>query len=166
MVTSEEVRTLFLRTYTECADAIFRHCYLRIGHRELARDITQETFVRTWHYLQSGKTVDNMRAFCYKVATNLMLEEFRRKKESSLDALQEKGFEPSAQDSERLSNILDGKEAIATLGQLDEEYREVVIMRYIDELSPKEIAQILGVSENVVSVRIHRGIKKLRALLA
>ena len=38
-------------------------------------------------------------------------------------------------------------------------------MRFIDELSPKEIAAILGVSENVVSVRIHRGIKKLRQLV-
>lgn len=53
-------------------------------------------------------------------------------------------------------------EAIATLAR---EYREVFMMRFIDDLSPKEIAEILGVSANVVSVRITRATKELRKCL-
>jgi len=44
-------------------------------------------------------------------------------------------------------------------------YREVLVMRYIDDMAPKEIAHILGESENAISVRLHRGIKKVKELM-
>ena len=50
------------------------------------------------------------------------------------------------------------------LQDLGEPYQEILEMRFIDDLSPKEISAVLGVSENVVSVRIHRGMNKLRQL--
>ena len=45
----------FLRAYEEFADAIFRHCYFRISDREVAKDLTQETFTRTWKYIVDGE---------------------------------------------------------------------------------------------------------------
>ena len=51
------------------------------------------------------------------------------------------------------------------LRQIDDKYSQAVIMRYIDDLSPEEIAQILGENKNVISVRIHRGLKKLKELM-
>jgi RNA polymerase sigma-70 factor (ECF subfamily) len=59
----------------------------------------------------------------------------------------------------------DGKRALAALEQLPDLYKEVLILRYVESLSPKEIAQSIGESENAVSVRIHRGLKKLQAIL-
>jgi len=54
----------------------------------------------------------------------------------------------------------DGKRALAMLEQLPDSYREVLIMRYVDGFSPSEIAVQIDESENAVSVRIHRGLKK------
>ena len=54
---------------------------------------------------------------------------------------------------------------IEVIGWLDEKYRDVVLMRYVDELSPKEISEVVGESENNVSVRIHRGLKQLKEIL-
>ena len=60
---------------------------------------------------------------------------------------------------------LDGKDALAAVEDLPDIYRAVLILRYVEGLSPKEIARVLEESENVVSVRIYRGLKKLSELL-
>ena len=49
--------------------------------------------------------------------------------------------------------------------ELDEKYQEAVMLRYIEELQPQEIAEIVDASVNTISVRIHRGLKKLRNLI-
>ena len=59
----------------------------------------------------------------------------------------------------------EGARALKALEELPEPYREAVVMRYVDGLSPTEIARTIGESENVVSVRVHRGLKKLKSLL-
>lgn len=156
----------FLHAYEVYGDAIFRHCYFRVFRRNRAQELAQETFTRTWEYLASGKNIDNIRAFLYRVANNLVIDEARRRKEASLDAMQETGFDPrSGGGVERLSDRTDGAFAREKLYRIDPKYRDVIIMRYIDDLQPKEIAKITGESENVVSVRIHRGIKQLREIL-
>ncbi len=71
-------------------------------------------------------------------------------------------------DSNTLEAAVDrfeGKRAMDMLAQLSDTYREVLIMRYVDGLSPKEIAEALDESENTVSVRLHRALKKLKDLL-
>ncbi|MDP3735656.1 MAG: sigma-70 family RNA polymerase sigma factor [bacterium] len=163
---NQDIEEQFLKAHDAYADALFRHCYFRVYDRELAKDLTQETFCRTWTYLAEGKEIGNIRAFLYRVLHHVIVDEIRRKKSISLDRLIEKGFSPQDE------SFLEGEdqrrvvtELLQKLSRLDEPYRDAVRMRFVDELSPKEIASILGVSENVVSVRIHRGTKKLRHLL-
>ena len=155
----------FIKAYGAYADAIFRHCYFRVYNRELAKDLMQETFTRTWDYTAKGNEVKNIRSFLYKIANNLIIDHIRKKKESSLEALQETGFEPSHTTKDNLHIHIDAEQVIHVIGQLDEMYREPVLMRYIDGLKPKEIAELLNETVNVVSVRINRGVKQLRALL-
>jgi len=155
----------FLKTYEDLSDAIFRHCWFRVYDREKAKDLMQETFIKTWEYISEKGPIDNMKAFIYKVANNLIIDYSRKKKESSLEKLMEDGFDPGFDNRESLNNFLEGKEAVKLMDKLGSEYKEVIIMRHIDDLPVKEIAQILNESENVVSVRIHRGLAKLRELL-
>ncbi len=155
----------FLQAYDQYADSIFRHCHFRVFDREKARDILQETFTRTWQYISNGKKVDNFKTFLYRVANNLIIDGSRKHKESSLDELMENGFDVGTNDDQRLPAILDGKNAITTVQQLDPKYRDAVLMRYVDDLTPKEISAITGESENVISVRIYRGIQQLRERL-
>lgn len=152
-----------LAAHDAYSDGLFRHCLLRVRDREVAKDLVQESFSRAWLYLAEGKKIDHMRAFLYRIAHNLIVDYARKKKASSLDALiDEDGFEPA---DENIREPLDTpalRRALSLLHQLDEGYRVVVMMRFFDELSPKEIAKSLGISENVVSVRLHRAIEKLR----
>ena len=155
----------FLLAYESYSDAIFRHCFFRVFNREEAVDIAQEAFIRTWEYIAKGNDVQNIRAFLYRVANNLIIDRSRRKKPVSLDELQEVGFDPGTDETQKLNHRLQGREAMALLAGLDKKYHDVIIMRFIDDLSPREISEIIGESENAVSVRIHRGLKRARELM-
>lgn len=154
----------FLEAYEQYGDAIFRHCYFRVSDREKAKDLVQETFSRAWQFIASGHEVQNMKAYLYQIANNLIIDYYRKKKDISLDGLQEDGFDPGFDDREHLENFIAGKEALGMLESLDDAYRGVVIMRYVDDVPIQDIAVIMGVSENVVSVRLHRALKKLRGM--
>ena len=65
----------------------------------------------------------------------------------------------------KIAGIIDGKLVLQVLERLGDNYKEVVVMRYLDGLTPAEIAEILGESPNAISIRINRGINRLRQLL-
>jgi RNA polymerase sigma-70 factor (ECF subfamily) len=156
----------FTRHYDALSDALFRHCYFRIYDKEKAKDITQEAFIKTWHYISKGNEIKNIKAFLYRTLNNLIVDETRKKQYSSLDELrEEKGFEPSKDITESLQQSIDVKNILGLLEQLEQPYRDVFIMRYVDNLKPKEIASLIGESQNVVSVRIHRALEQLRNII-
>src|SRR6266566_458854 len=97
---------LFIQVYDQFADAIFRHCWFRVSDRERAKDLTQETFVKVWKILDRGESVENMRAYLYRIANNLIIDHYRKKKDVSLDLLQEDGFEPLEDKTEELENFI------------------------------------------------------------
>lgn len=156
----------FLAAYDAFADAIFRHCYMRVSDRDRAKDFMQETFTRAWQYIAEGGRVGNIRAFLYRVANNLIIDESRKKKATSLDALQEEGFEPAAaEDDGAVEMKMDTERILAFVERVASPYREALLMRYVDGFSVKEIADIVGETANTVSVRIHRGVKMLKHLV-
>jgi len=164
---SQEER--FLAAFDEYSDALFRHASLRISDREKAIDIVHDTFTKVWGYVRSGHEIKLFRPFLYKVLNNLIVDEYRKKRESSLDALMEKegvdegSFEELSENNiESLSATIDGKRAFEVLEKLPDEFREVIILRFVDELGPKEISELIEETENTVSVRLHRGLKMLR----
>ncbi len=156
----------FLRAYEAESDGIFRYCFFRIGDREKALDMTQEAFMKTWKFIHEGGTVSNIRAFLYKMVSNMVIDEYRRRKpQSSLDTLlEESGFEPSVDEYESMVNQIDGEKALKLLSELKDPYRDALHMRFVQDLSLSEISEITGESQNTIAVRIHRGIAKLYTL--
>lgn len=161
--------TRFLEAFDEYSDALFRHATLRVSDRERAIDLVHDTYTKVWSYVRQGHEIESYRPFLYKVLNNLIIDEYRRIKESSLDALlaqegvDEGSFAELTVDTvESLASTIDGKRAFALLAELPDEYREVIILRFIDGLGPKEISELVEESENVVSVRLHRGLRMLR----
>ena len=161
----DQAQELFAQAYEEYSDAIFRHCYFHTFKREEAKEFMQEAFMKTWEYIASGREVEQMRPFLYRTATNLMINASKKKQEASLDAMQEEGFDPGAEDEAHGRDFLEEKRVMEVLNQIEEPYRQAVMLRYIEDLEPAEIAEITGDTPNVVSVRVHRGLKQLRSLL-
>lgn len=159
----------FLKAFEEYSEALFRHASIRISNRERSIDIVHDTFTKVWSYVRAGHEIDSYRSFLYKVLNNLIIDEYRRHKEVSLDALleaegvDEGSFaELSESTVEALAATIDGRKAFDLVKDLPKEYREVIVFRFVDGLGPKEISELIEETENVVSVRIHRALKLLR----
>src|SRR3989344_4678170 len=67
----------FIEVYREYAPQIFKYCFFRVRRREDAEDIASQTFLKTWEYLAKGNSLDNMRAFLYRVAHNLIIDHYK-----------------------------------------------------------------------------------------
>lgn len=161
---TENTKKMFLESHTAYNDAIFRYCYFQTSKREVALDLTQDTFMKAWEYISgNNKKVENMRAFLYRIATNLIIDYRRKKKSSSLDAMISEGFDTSISGREDIEAGIEATEILKLVGEIDEKYRDVIIMRYVEEMSVKEIAKVMGELENTISVRIHRGLEKLKS---
>lgn len=155
----------FLDAFDAYADALYRHCFFRISDRERAKDLVSEAFTRTWEYLVKGNTVGDYKSFLYRTLNHLIIDEYRKKKTESLDNLLDEHHVPESAFDELVGG---GKEEIEIAGDvrclpkllehMPAQYREVVVMRYLDGLAPSDIAKLLDEPVNTVSVRIHRGI--------
>jgi len=165
--TGIKTEKIFLESYEKFSDAIFRYAYFQTSNRDVALDIAQETFTKTWQYFQKGIKVDNMKAFLYRVAKNLIIDYRRKKKSFSLDKIMETGvdFEGETDIEREAEEEFNKKEIVKILDKIDEKYREIIVMRYVEEMSIKEIGDILEKSDNHISVIIHRGIYKLKKVL-
>lgn len=171
----DEREQKFTALFEKHSDELFRHAYFRLSDRERALDITQETFLRTLAYLRRGEDIQNHRAFLYRILNNLIIDEYRRSKSQSLDALLDQEDFSTAAHNEFLRDPLDMMEeamvrfdsarALDALKELPEPYRAALVYRYIDGLSVAEVSHATGENENVLSVRIHRALKKLRKIL-
>lgn len=157
----------YLASYKAHSDALFRYCYGKLGDRELAKDLTQDIFMKTWQYIAGGKKIENLKSFLFRTAHNAVIDEYRKKKTTSLDVMRDDGFDPSdANDAVKAAEHMhDGKQAIELIQKLPDTYRDAVYLQYVEQLSIREIADILDESENNISVRIFRGIEKLKEMI-
>ena len=164
-----ETEQRFARIYEAESDAIFRYCLFRVSNREAALDLVQETFMRFWDVLIQQKEIRNDKAFIFMIARNLIIDLYRKKKSLSLDAILEdnedgifmaggKGGKEDIEMSSEARFVMD------KISELEPLHRQIIYLRFVEDLRPKEIAEILGLSANVVSVRIIRGLEKLRKL--
>jgi RNA polymerase sigma-70 factor (ECF subfamily) len=140
------------------------YAFFRVRNSAVGEDLVQDTFKKTWAYLVRGGKIDIMKSFLYHVLKDLIVDEYRKRKSSSLDDLREKGYEPSVDNSENLVNFLDGEQALLLIEKLPEKYQKVMHMRYVQELSLKEMALITGQSKETIAVQLHRGLEKLKIL--
>lgn len=140
------------------------HAFFKLTDQSKSYDLVQDTFMKTWGYLIKGGKIDVMRAFLYHVLNKLIIDEYRKHKNISLDLLFEKGFEPGSDPSERLFNVLDGKQAMILIQRLPVKYQKVMRMRYVQELTLQEMSTITGQTKNSLAVQLHRGLLKIKAL--
>ncbi len=159
----------FVNLYEAEADAVFRYCLYRTSNRETALDLSQETFTKFWDSLVKGTEIRNDRAFLFVIARNLVIDYYRKKKSLSLDAILEEDSDHSLvlhdlTDASSPETTAEGKFVLDKISELEPLYQQTVYMRFVEGLKPKDIAEILGLSANVVSVRITRGLKELRRI--
>lgn len=160
-----------IKIHTELNDAhcdyskgLNLHAFYKISNRAIGEDLVQDTFIKTWRYLVRGGKIDVMKAFLYHILNNLIIDEYRKHKTTSLDVLLGKGFEPNTGDPKRIFDILDGKAIVLLIERLPKTYQKVMRMKYVQDLSLKEMSLLTGQSKNTIAVQVHRGLEKLKLL--
>lgn len=156
----------FVETYDLFAPKIYRHILFRTDSPETAEDVMSETFLKAWEYVRTNsKDIQHLRAFLYRVANNLLVDFYRKRVRAAVpideDLERTLGDDPKHM-PERVDMILQSDKLRQALTGLRPEVRELLVMRYLDDLSIDEIAEATGKNKNAVYVALHRGVKELK----
>jgi RNA polymerase sigma-70 factor, ECF subfamily len=164
----------FGRYYDSIVDNLYQFVFFKVSNRQEAEDITSQTFLKIWEQLQREDVeIKNIRAFTYRIARNLIIDHYRQRSKYVpldsedredgevflLEALKDSSWK---QAMEHKSDIIIVYRALA---KLKDEYREVIILKHINELSAREIASIVNKNTGAVRTQLSRAIIALRELL-
>jgi RNA polymerase sigma-70 factor (ECF subfamily) len=155
--------------YLKYSDKIYKYIYLNTRDPYLSEDVTSETFLRIWKSWDRIR-LDFIQALIYKTAKNVLIDHYRKhnkEKKVSLEDTIEKGIEPSYDEDliEKINKDGNIKKINDAIQLIPENLREVVILRFVDDLSAKEIAEILDTTEVNVRVLQFRGLKKIKEVI-
>ncbi len=146
---------------------IYRFVYFKVSSHEEAEDITSEVFLKSWNYIvQEKREVDSFSGLLYRIARNCIIDLYRSKA-AKPEAMLAEGMDVDDRGKwdEGLSTKMDAERVIEALKKLKHEYREVITLRYVDELEIDAIAVIMEKGNSAVRVTLHRAIKKLQGFL-
>ena len=164
----EVAKNKFGQIYDQSIDRIYRFVYIKVNSREIAEDITSQTFTKVWKVFEtaygSDSPIDNPQAFCYRTARNLVIDYYKTKEKDKVIPLESiqlvdndsKSIEEMAIINSDMDMVMKG------IRLLRDDYQDVIIWRYLDELSISEIAKLLDKSEDATRVMIHRAMSTLR----
>jgi len=170
---TEDSRQAGLRQYAqfvrEHQDGIFTYVLHIVGNREDAEDITQDALLqayRTWSQVEPESAGGYVK-WCFRIARNLAIDTLRKKKPRGVE---EEEMERTA-DTKALrpedvyEHRVQANQVKECIQSLEEKYREVLILRYQEEMSYEKIAEVLELPVSTIETRIHRAKKMLREKL-
>ena len=165
-------KEVFIKVYDDFAADIYRFVYFKVGHVEEAKDLTSMIFLKTWNYIQTNslKSSSTLRALLYRIARTSIVDYYREtgsKLEVSLDDEEHPIDLPD--DSTDLSGDIDRASDIAQIKSklplLKEEYREIIVLKFVNDLDIDEISEVTGKTKGNVRVLLHRALSALKDLL-
>lgn len=160
----------FGEMYDLYVTSIYRFIFLKVSSRQDAEDLTSEVFLKIWQYVTGGDTpINNFRALMYRMARNAVIDFYRRRAKQDLateDAALEQVVDERQQSFfQEIDTTFDVVLLERVLRRMKDEYREVLMLRYIEDLAIREIATILEKSNGAVRVLLSRATRVARELL-
>ncbi len=136
-------------------DKLFRYCCFRLHDRQLAQDMTQETFLR---YYSRNIRLDKNRelAYLYTIAKNLCVDAFRQRPLSPLEDAEDVASPDTTED------LIDSLTLRAALAKLPQEEQELLFLRYVNELPFSSLCKMTGMSRFAIHRRLSKAVTQLR----
>ncbi|MDD4333073.1 MAG: RNA polymerase sigma factor [Patescibacteria group bacterium] len=160
----------FIQAYDLYVNQIYRFIYFKVNDPEEAQDLTSAVFLKTWNYIleNSISNFKTLKALIYKIARTSVIDHYRKNSgisNISLNGENEIDLPDEKQDVLKTTELnSDFNNLEKKLWELKDEYREIIILKYIDELSISEIAKILEKSKGNTRITLYRALKALREL--
>lgn len=145
-------------------DEIFKFSLVKVGNKDDAQDIASETFSRAWSYLSRYKT-NNFRAYLYTIARNLCYDFYKKNAKSENLSIDFDLPDMSINMEDSLIDNEQSERLMKAISKLPENYKDIIILRFINGLSVKETAKAIGMSGGAARTAQHRAIQKLKELL-
>jgi len=150
---------------------VLKTAYLMTGRKEDAEDVLQEVFVSVWRSRNTfNPRKGKLNTWIYRITVNQCLSRRRRRKPAIL-SLEEKDINlpdirPGEQPEEVLVTRLEYESLVEAMNALDDRHRSVLVLRYFNDLSYDEIAQVMGVPLGTVKSRISQALRLLRTQMS
>ncbi len=163
------LKKIFSKIYDQYVAKIYRFIFLKVNSKEIAQDLTSETFLKAWESFKKRtlniehRTIDNPKAFLYQIAKNLIIDYYREKGKVQLVSAQSLPIVDPRMNLEERAMINSDLELVKkAILNLKDEYQDAIIWYYLEGYSVSEIAKILDKSEPATRMLISRAIKNLR----
>ena len=154
------------RIYDQYSVKIYTYIYHRIGDARLAEDLTAEVFLKMLEAVKaSAGWKISLSGWLYRIAHNLVVDYFRRQPRRESLPLDERLMAAQDHPDTRLERILTQQRLRAAVGHLTEDQQQVITLKFVEEMSNAEVAEILGKTEGAVKSLQHRALATLRGLL-
>lgn len=159
-------RKIFSEVYDQYIEQIYRFVFLKVSSEETAEDLTSEIFTRAWESMKGGTDIKNCRAFLYQIARNRIIDHYREKGKNQIVSA-ELGpiIDPRENLEERAIFNSDLGVVKKAITGLKDDYQNVIIWHYLDDLPIPEISKMLDKSEDATRVLLHRALKSLKSEL-
>ncbi|MBI2623757.1 MAG: sigma-70 family RNA polymerase sigma factor [Candidatus Liptonbacteria bacterium] len=157
----------FGQLYDHYQPKIYRFVLFKVSQREEAEDLTHEVFMSAWQRIRTYRDFGfPFSSWLYQIARNRIIDHYRTKKASTpIDAVDPEYFVAPASAPRAVEEKIEVERVRRALGKLKPEHQDVVIMRFIEELSIKETAAALGKTEGAIKLLQHRAMKALQELV-
>lgn len=154
----------YAQLYDRYVDSLYRFIFFRVSSKELAEDLTADVFLKTWEYLgtKKGGEVKNFRALIYRISRNAIIDHYRKMAHRQEQSLQAAQLEPDTDVIETMIDDIEVKRLMQLVRKLKSEYQDVVILKYVEGMTAKQIGQVLDKSATSVRVTLHRALKILK----
>lgn len=157
----------FEALYLHYMERIYRYIYFRVGDEAQAEDMTEDVFVRAWESLPKYRLgVSRFTSWLYTIAHNLVVDQYRRRNPVQIST---EDLARHSDPSDLPERVISRKQEIEVLAksikQLEELEQEVLLLRFVEGLSHREIAAIIGKSRSASRVIQHRALKALRMIM-
>jgi len=158
----------FSKIYDQFIKKIYRFVYLKVNSQETAEDLTSRVFMKGWEVFKADQDkIKNPKAFLYQVARNMVIDHYREKGRNNVISTE---FAPQIADPRKsmLETVVVNAELAKVklaLTDLSDDYQNVVIWHYLDDLSIREVAKLLDRSEEATRVLLHRALSSLKERL-
>ena len=154
---------LFIKKYKKYKDKIYNYFWYRVNfNEEIAEDLCLEAFLRAFDKFDVFDRERDFQPWIYAIAKNCLMNYYRTfGREINLNFAENIKFEEAA----RIEAGIEIEKIIRLIHTFDEYSREVLLLKFVDQLSNPEIARILGKNEGTVRTQISRAIVVLREKL-
>lgn len=156
---------LFSELYTRYVDAIYRFALISVRHKETAEDVTSAVFIKALNRIDTFRqSTGSFKSWLYGIARNALIDHHRSSgHELAVDEMPELPFHQGIERGADIARTL--KKIDEELKGIDEDIRQILVLRLWDDLPFSEIAKLVGKSESAVKMTFYRTIETLRASL-